>query len=85
METNIIEGLSKEVIDKGVGAVEYQVASLTLRIKNVANHNTENKKDFSAKYGLVKMVSKRSKLLKYLKRKSQDRYKAIISLLGLRK
>lgn len=68
-----------------VGSPQVQVAILTARIKEVTAHLKENKHDFMARRGLIQMVSKRKKLLKYLESKDFEAYQAIIAKLGLRK
>lgn len=67
------------------GSPEVQVALLTENIKNLTEHLKINKKDFTSRRGLLKMVGNRSKLLRYLKGKSPERYFAIIAKLGLRR
>lgn len=68
-----------------VGSPEAQVAVLTARIKEVTEHLKVNKHDFMARRGLLQMVGKRRKLLKYLERENFDAYKALVAKLGLRK
>ena len=68
-----------------VGSPQVQVAILTARIKEVTAHLQENKHDFMARRGLIQMVGKRKKLLKYLESKDFEAYQAIIQKLGLRK
>lgn len=68
-----------------VGSPEVQVAILTLRIKNLTSHVKENKNDIHSKRGLLILVEKRRKILKYLNRISEERYKNLIKRLGLRK
>lgn len=68
-----------------VGSPEVQVAVLTERIKEVTEHVKENKHDFMAKRGLMQMVGRRKKLLKYLEKTNFDLYKQTIATLGLRK
>jgi small subunit ribosomal protein S15 len=58
---------------------------LTKRITELTEHLRTHKKDHSSRRGLLKMVSKRNALLKYLTREDRTRYLAIISKLGLRK
>jgi small subunit ribosomal protein S15 len=70
---------------KDTGSVEVQVSILTERIKNMTEHFLTHKKDTTSRRGLLVMVGKRSGLLKYLKRRDFDRYKALISKLGIRK
>ena len=68
-----------------VGSPQAQVAILTARIKEVTAHLKENKHDFMARRGLIQMVGRRKKLLKYLEAKDFEAYQAIIAKLGLRK
>ena len=68
-----------------VGSSEVQVAILTLRIKNLTNHVKEHKNDIHSKKGLLILVEKRRRILRYLKRISDDRYQNLIKRLGLRK
>lgn len=68
-----------------VGSPQAQVSVLTARIKEVTEHLKANKHDFMARRGLVQMVSRRRKLLKYLEAKDFEGYKAIVAKLGLRK
>ena len=67
------------------GSPEVQVALLTARIRDLTEHLKENKKDHSARRGLLKMVGSRTALLRYLTGKDRARYKRIIADLGLRK
>ncbi len=67
------------------GSPEVQVAILTERINNLTEHFRVHKKDLHSRQGLLKMVSRRRRLLDFLKREDQDRYAATIKRLGLRK
>ena len=67
------------------GSAEVQIALLTERIQQLTEHLKAHKKDHSSRRGLLKMVGKRSALLKYLTRTDQERYQSIIARLGLRK
>ena len=67
------------------GSPEVQVAILTTRINMLAAHMEQHKKDMSCRRGLLAHVAKRRKLLDYLKRKDERRYKTLIEKLGLRK
>ncbi|CAL4043372.1 30S ribosomal protein S15 [Buchnera aphidicola] len=71
--------------DKDSGTSEVQVALLTSQINYLQNHFLIHKKDHSGRRGLLKMVSKRRKLLNYLKRKNMIRYNKIIEFLQLRR
>lgn len=66
------------------GSVEVQVAILTTRIANLTTHLKKHRKDISTTRGLVGMVSKRRKLLNYLKRTDTARYTALVSELKIR-
>ncbi|MBS1174728.1 MAG: rpsO [Burkholderiaceae bacterium] len=67
------------------GSPEVQVALLTTRINDLTEHFKAHKKDHHSRRGLLKMVSRRRKLLDYLKRKDADAYRSLIERLGLRK
>ncbi|ENN92849.1 30S ribosomal protein S15 [Bartonella bovis] len=67
------------------GSPEVQVAVLSERISNLTNHFKSHKKDNHSRRGLLKMVSKRRRLLDYLKEIDQNRYQILIGKLGLRR
>ena len=67
------------------GSPEVQVALLTARINGLTGHFKAHVKDHHSRRGLLKMVSKRRKLLDYLKGRNADSYRALIEKLGLRK
>ncbi len=67
------------------GSPEVQVAILTARINMLSGHMEQHKKDMSSRRGLLAHVAKRRKLLDYLKKKDERRYKTLIEKLGLRK
>ncbi len=67
------------------GSAEVQVAVLTEQINALSPHFEKNPKDHHSRYGLIKMVSKRKKLLSYLQKIDSERYKALIARLDLRK
>jgi small subunit ribosomal protein S15 len=71
--------------DTDTGSPEVQVAMLTARIIAVAGHMSGHNKDFHSRRGLVMMVGRRNRLLKYLARTSPERYQKLIAKLGLRK
>ena len=71
--------------DNDSGATESQVAVITERIRNITSHLKNNKKDHSGRRGLVLLVSKRKKLLIYLRRTNMDSYKKILEKLNIRK
>ena len=67
------------------GSPEVQVALLTARINDLTGHFKSHVKDFHSRRGLLRMVSRRRKLLDYLKRSNTDSYRTLIDRLGLRK
>ncbi len=67
------------------GSPEVQVAIMTARINELTPHFKTHAKDHHGRRGLLKLVSRRRKLLDYLKSKDSDRYVALIQKLGLRK
>lgn len=73
------------VHEKDTGSPEVQIALLTERINDLSEHLKTHKKDFSSRRGLLKMVGKRTSLLKYLTHTDPKRYQSIIVKLGLRK
>jgi small subunit ribosomal protein S15 len=74
-----------QVSKNDVGSPQAQVSVLTARIKEVTEHLKLNKHDHMARRGLIQMVGKRKKLLKYLEASNFDAYKALLDKLGLRK
>jgi small subunit ribosomal protein S15 len=74
-----------KVHDKDTGSPEVQIALLTTRINQLREHFDMHKKDHSSRRGLLKLVSRRNQLLKYLTREDRSRYQQVISRLGLRK
>jgi ribosomal protein S15, bacterial/organelle len=70
---------------KDTGSPEVQIAILTSRIQQIASHLRNNKLDTHNRRGLVMMVGKRNRLLRYLARTNPDSYRATIQKLGLRK
>ena len=71
--------------DGDTGSPEVQVALLTARIQHLTEHLREHKHDFHSRRGLLKMVGQRRRLLKYLQKKDVERYRTLISRLGLRR
>jgi small subunit ribosomal protein S15 len=87
LATEIKQGVITEnrVHERDTGSPEVQVALLTARIQEVTQHLQENKKDHAARRGLLKMVGRRAALLKYLTHADRERYRNLITRLGLRK
>ncbi len=71
--------------EKDTGKPEVQIAILTARINHLTKHFAEHKKDHASRRGLMKMVGKRRKLLKYLAKIDIERYRAVLKELNLRK
>jgi len=67
------------------GSPEVQIALLTARINGLTDHFKANTKDHHSRRGLLRMVSRRRKLLDYLKSRNADSYRSLIERLGLRK
>ena len=87
IDEDIRERLTKEyqVHETDTGSSEVQVAVLTERIKQITDHLRIHKKDVHSRRGLVTLVSKRRRLLKYLSNEDVNRYQTLITRLGLRR
>jgi len=83
-QKNNIVGTYK-IHEKDTGSPGVQIALLTERINQLREHFDVHKKDHASRRGLLKLVSRRNQLLKYLTRKDRARYQQIIGRLGLRK
>ena len=81
----------QEIIDRfkrhesDSGSPEVQIALLTARIQHLTEHLQEHRKDHHSRRGLLKMVGKRRRLLKYLQNTDIERYRKVLSELGLRR
>ena len=82
-KADIVQGNARGPAD--TGSPEVQVALLTARINELTPHFKTHAKDHHGRRGLLRMVSRRRKLLDYLKSKDAERYLALIQKLGLRK
>ena len=71
--------------ERDTGSPEVQIALLTEEIKRLLLHLKKHPKDFHSKRGLLKMVSKRRRLLNYLKEESTKRYNSIVKAIGLKR
>ncbi len=71
--------------DKDCGSPEVQIAVLTTRIQNLTAHSRIHKHDHTSRRGLLLMVGKRNRLLRYLARTNRPSYQELIKRLGLRK
>ncbi|MBM4055991.1 MAG: 30S ribosomal protein S15 [Planctomycetes bacterium] len=74
-----------KIHENDTGSSEVQVALLTGRINHLTDHLKMHKKDYASRRGLLQMVGHRTALLNYLSRTDRERYKKLISKLGLRK
>lgn len=74
-----------QVHDKDSGSPEVQIALLTKRLEELAGHFKNNPNDRHSQRGMLAIISRRKKLLTYLKDENADRYKRVINSLGLRK
>ncbi len=70
--------------DSDTGSPEVQIAILSQQINALAEHLKENKKDNHSRRGLLKMVSSRRAHLKYLKKKDDSKYTALVKKLGIK-
>lgn len=70
--------------DSDTGSPEVQVALLTKQIDELSKHLKKHKKDFHSRRGLLQMVADRRKHLRYLERKNEKSYKALVKKLGLK-
>ena len=82
-KTEIVEGYKTH--ERDTGSPEVQIALLTARISQLTEHLKEHKKDHHSRRGLLLMVGQRRRLLNYLSKKDIERYRAVISKLGLRR
>jgi len=82
-KTSIMEQYRQNPAD--TGSPEVQIALLTERISSLTGHMKSHRKDFSTRRGLVMLVGKRRRLLNYLKDREIERYRSVVSRLGLRK
>ncbi len=67
------------------GSADVQIVLLSEEIKQLLSHLKKHPKDFHSKRGLLKMVSKRRKLMKYLKKEDEKRYSGLVKKVGLKK
>ena len=76
---------SAQVHDKDTGGASVQVAILTERIKELTEHLKINKHDFATRRGLLQMVGRRRRLLRYIAKRDSQAYLALIKKLGIRR
>ncbi|HIK44461.1 MAG TPA: 30S ribosomal protein S15 [Leptolyngbyaceae cyanobacterium M65_K2018_010] len=73
-----------QVHETDTGSADVQIAMLTERINRLSAHLQNNKKDYSSRRGLLKMIGHRKRLMAYLQKQDSDRYRALIQKLGIR-
>jgi small subunit ribosomal protein S15 len=73
-----------QVHETDTGSADVQVAMLTERINRLSEHLRGNKKDHSSRRGLLKLIGNRKRLLSYIQKQDNDRYRALITRLGIR-
>jgi small subunit ribosomal protein S15 len=73
-----------QIHETDTGSADVQVAVLTEKINRLSLHLRTNKKDHASRQGLLRMISRRKSLLAYILTEDQDRYRALVSRLGLR-
>ncbi len=73
-----------QVHETDTGSADVQVAMLTERINKLSLHLRTNKKDHASRTGLLKMIGQRKRLLAYIQKGDSDRYRALITRLGIR-
>lgn len=86
----LLQQQKHEIIDQyqthetDTGSADVQVAMLTERINKLSSHLKVNQKDFASRKGLLKMIGRRKRLLSYILKQDQERYRALITRLGVR-
>jgi len=82
-KSNLIKDYQRH--DTDAGSPEVQIAILTTRIGELTEHLKSHRRDFASRRGLLKMVGKRNRLLRYLAKSDREAYQKLIQRLGLRK
>lgn len=87
LERSVVEKILKDFSrsDADTGSPEVQIALLTQKINILTEHFKNHKQDYHSRRGLLKMISRRKKLLNYIKKKDPEVYQTTISQLSLRK
>lgn len=67
-----------DIVQKNFGTPEIQIENLSVKISSLSQHLQINKKDKHSKNGLIKILNRRKKLLKYLKKSKKERYKKLL-------
>ncbi len=74
-----------QVHETDTGSAKVQVAMLTERINRLSQHLQNNKKDYSSRRGLLRLIGRRKRLLSYISQKDPDQYRELIGRLGIRR
>lgn len=86
----LLQQQKHEIINKyqthetDTGSADVQIAMLTERINKLSNHLRANKKDHASRRGLLQMIGRRKRLLAYILKQDQERYRSLITSLGIR-
>lgn len=78
-------GADDDSTGRDTGRTEVQIALLTRRIQQLTEHFRDHRKDHASRRGLLQLVGKRRRLLRYLRNTNLERYRAILAALGLRR
>ncbi|YP_009256384.1 ribosomal protein S15 (chloroplast) [Ziziphus jujuba] len=84
VKNSFISGISQEEKEEKVGSVEFQIRSLTNRIRKLSSHLELHRKDYLSQRGLRQILGKRQRLLSYLSKKNRICYKELINQLDIR-
>ncbi len=84
-ETKVTIEKEYQMHERDTGSSDVQIALLTRRIQELTDHLKLHKKDHSSRRGLIMMVSKRRRLLDYVKKNNTEHYRELIQRLGLRR
>lgn len=82
-KSELVEGFGRQGND--TGSCEVQIALLTERIRRLTEHFNVHRKDHHSRRGLLKLVGRRRRLLRYLENRAPERYRSLIESLGLRR
>nr|WRW11192.1 ribosomal protein S15 [Coelostegia griffithii] len=84
VKNSFISVIFQEKKEENKGSVEFQIVSFTNKIRKLTSHLELHKKDYLSQKGLRKIIGKRQRLLSYLSKKNNIRYKELISELNIR-
>nr|YP_009745551.1 ribosomal protein S15 [Tribulus terrestris]QIH29982.1 ribosomal protein S15 [Tribulus terrestris]QSX43036.1 ribosomal protein S15 [Tribulus terrestris] len=84
IKNSFISSISQQEKEENRGSVEFQIVNFTNKVRRLTSHLEVHKKDYLSQRGLRKILGKRQRLLSYLSKKNQVRYKELISQLNIR-